>query len=71
MSNGRSLDRLVDPSGNGEAPPRLKNMPQEEFELFLEMRQRVKNGSDVRFKEDHDGELIAIEEVLHRASDFK
>jgi hypothetical protein len=46
------------------------HVPNEEFKLFLEMRDRMQNGSRVEFKEDHEGELIAIESILHRASEY-
>lgn len=42
-----------------------------ELKLFAAMRKRMEDGANVEFKEAHNGELIAIRTVLHRASDYE
>jgi len=51
--------------------PILADLNESEKRLIREMRSRMSEGAEVTFKEDHEGELIAIESVLHRASDFQ
>lgn len=47
-------------------------IPPEEIALFLAMRKRAKAGARIHLRYDRRAdELIATEEVLHRASDFK
>lgn len=66
-----TLDSGDDEGGGGTAPdPSDVVIAPEEFRLFLTMRERMRDGARVRFREDHEGELIAIESVLHRAEDF-
>lgn len=57
-------------SSTEKSPCDDRPIPPEEWRLFLEMRDRIREGARVLFKEDHQGELIAIEEVLHRSSEL-
>lgn len=60
--------------GNGQRPPAsidFGDLDEGEVRLFEEMRKRMRDGAEVTFKEDHEGNLIAIESVLHRPSDFE
>ena len=50
---------------------RRLSLPHGERKLIAAMRRKIReDGSRVEFKEDHNGDLIAVEKVLHRASDF-
>jgi hypothetical protein len=57
------------PRSHGSKPPEC--VPPEDIALLLAARDMAKRGRTVRLKVDHHGELIALEEVMHRAADFK
>lgn len=49
----------------------LEELEEHELRLFHDMRSQMEKGRRVEFREDHEGELIALETRLHRASDYK
>jgi hypothetical protein len=55
---------------NGQTPTLPGDLDEAELNLFRAMRRRMADGARVEFKEDHDGNLIAVESVLHRAEDY-
>lgn len=46
-------------------------IPPHDIELLLHVRDRVLAGARVRIEADAKGELVAYEEVRHRARDFR
>jgi hypothetical protein len=57
------------PRSHGSKPPEC--VPPEEIALLLAARDMAKRGETVRLKVDRAGELIAVQEVMHRAADFR
>jgi len=48
------------------------DLPPAERKLIADMRRKIaEEGSRVELKEDRNGNLIAVEKVLHRASDYE
>jgi hypothetical protein len=58
------------PARSHGKPPEC--VPPEEIALLLAVRDMAKRGQTVRIKVDQrSGELVALQEVLHRAADFR
>jgi len=66
-----ALEQITRRQGDNADPARPPDFPPSERKLIVAMRRKIReNGSRVEFKEDRNGDLIAVEKVLHRASDF-
>lgn len=65
------LEQITDGQGPNPGQARPPDLPPSERKLIVAMRRKIReDGSRVEFKEDRNGDLIAVEKVLHRASDF-
>lgn len=71
-----ALQELAQKRSNGHSPDSRRegglDLPARERRLIEDMRRKIREeGSRVELKEDHNGDLIAVEKVLHRASDYE